>query len=270
MSSLVRRRRLLGSVVDFLVEPLEAPSAPPPPIGAPSRRAPLRPVVAVAGLARGCGTTTVARALGAELALRDPTAATVVAAASVPATGVPLGTAAAGRLARGLARALAVDVRAVGRLCLAECPATDAAALVTAARPLAPVVLDVADPADVAVAAALADAVVLVGSRRVEPALGEVVGASLARVGPAPLVVLNRDRESGGAVDRERQTGGEGDRASAGEDRPGTSDRWRERHSVALPDSRVGAQLATAGREPRGELGRAVAALADLLARESW
>ena len=31
----------------------------------------------------------------------------------------------------------------------------------------------------------------------------------------------------------------------------------------ALPESRMGAQLALGGREPRGELGRAIAALAD-------
>ncbi|MDQ4048876.1 MAG: hypothetical protein M3131_05775, partial [Actinomycetota bacterium] len=63
------------------------------------------------------------------------------------------------------------------------------------------------------------------------------LGESLARVGPAPLAVLNR----------------------AGRE----AERWEGRAEAELPDSRIGAQLALAGREPRGQLGRAVAELAD-------
>jgi len=73
---------------------------------------------------------------------------------------------------------------------------------------------------------------------RTEPALAAVVARSLGRVGPEPLVVVNRAEEGG-------QTS------------------WSGRGAAELPDSRMGAQLALAGREPRGDLGRAVALLAD-------
>src|SRR5215210_7703322 len=49
----------------------------------------IRPVVCVLGLARGCGVTVVARALAAELALRDPAGAAVVCSDDRP-PGVPL------------------------------------------------------------------------------------------------------------------------------------------------------------------------------------
>ena len=56
------------------------------------------------------------------------------------------------------------------------------------------------------------------------------------RLGREPLIVLNR--AAGGAP---------------------------ERPAVELPESRMGAQLALGGRLARGDLGRAVAALADRL-----
>ena len=71
-------------------------------------------------------------------------------------------------------------------------------------------------------------------SRASEPALAAVAAECIARVGPAPLIVLN---------------GGRGG----------------EHAALALPRSRMGAQLALGGREPRGELGRAVERLADLV-----
>jgi len=40
------------------------------------------------------------------------------------------------------------------------------------------------------------------------------------------------------------------------------AERWEGRAAAELPESRMGAQLALAGREPRGRLGRAVAELA--------
>ena len=43
-------------------------------------------------------------------------------------------------------------------------------------------------------------------------------------------------------------------------------ERWEGRCALRLPETRMGAQLAFAGREARGELGRAVARLADLVA----
>ena len=68
----------------------------------------------------------------------------------------------------------------------------------------------------------------------VAPPLARVGAECVARAGPAPIVVLNR----------------------APHDQPGL---------FALPNSPMGARLALGGREPLGELGRAVAELADLL-----
>lgn len=229
------RRGLLAAVAALLVEPID-PVAPAE-AGSGSMVF-ARPVVAVAGLAPGCGTTTVARALAAELALRDGEGAAIVSAGHVGGGAVALGTAAAGRLGRALARALPAQTRAVGRLCLTAA-GPDPAALVDAGRDLAPLVLDVPEPGQAAVAASLVDAVVLVGGPGVEPALAAVVAQSLLRIGPEPIVVLNRDRDG--------------------------DERWEGRCALRLTDSRVGAQLAAAGREPRGELGRAVGRLADLV-----
>ena len=228
--------RLLGSalaaVAGWLVEPAQIDE----PAIEERARAELdeRRVVAVVGLARRCGTTTVARALGAELATRDPGGACAVS--SDGGSGLlPLGLPAAGRLARALAPSAGGRVRPCGRLCLLE--AADRAALVGAARHLAPVVLDVRDAAEAPAAAALADVVLVCGGPGVEETLAPVVAGSLGRVGPDPLIVLNR--------------------ASSGID-------WEAAHAE-LPESRMGAQLALAGREPRGELGSAVAKLADLV-----
>ncbi|NLT07303.1 MAG: hypothetical protein GXY03_13485 [Solirubrobacterales bacterium] len=198
-----------------------------------------RPVVAVAGFRRRCGTTTVARALAAELAARDATGAAVATAAALASGGVPLGTPAAGRLGRAVQRALPTRTRVAGRLCLTLSAVGAEAELVGALRGIAPIVLDVDDPACASVAASLADAIVVVAGPATEPALAPVLAGSLARVGPPPIVVLNRARD-----------------ADAG---------WDRHAAVALPESRMGAQLALAGREARGELGRAVARLADLV-----
>ncbi len=195
-------------------------------------------MVAVVGLAPRCGTTTVARALGAELAARDPCGACAVSAGAGAAV-MPLGAPAAGRLARTLAPVAGGATRACGRLCLVQC--ADRAALAGAVLYLAPLVLDLDDPQDAPAAASLADRVLLVAGPGTEPALAAVVAQSLARVGPEPVVVVNRVQE--------------------GEQTP-----WSGRRAAECPESRIGAQLALAGREPRGELGRAVAALADLIA----
>lgn len=223
----------LAAVAGWLVEPEEVER----PTLEESATAPLgeRPVVAVAGLARRCGTTTVARALGAELAARDPGGACAVASNGAPGA-LLLGLPAASRLARTLAPLVRAGARSCGRLCLVE--AADRAALVDAARLLAPLVMDVEDVAEAPAAAALAETVILCGSPAVEETLAPVVADSLARVGPDPLVVLNR---AAGVT-------------------------W-EAADARLPEARMGAQLALAGREPRGELGRAVAALADLVER---
>lgn len=219
----------LGAAAGWLIEPAE----PPEPAGT---RAPLepRPIVAVIGLSARCGATTVARALGAELAVRDPGGACAVASA-VPGGPVTLGLPAAARLARTLSPLARSGARACGRLCLVE--GRDRIALADAARYLAPLVLDLDERAEASAAAALADHVVLVGSPATEPALARVLAESLRRVGPDPLTVLNR----------------------AGRD----LERWTGRGALELPESRIGAQLALAGREPRGGVGRAIAELAE-------
>jgi hypothetical protein len=74
-----------------------------------------------------------------------------------------------------------------------------------------------------------------------EPALASVAAECLARLGCEPIVALNRT-----------PTGQTDDPT------------WATRATLHLPESRTGAQLALGGRETRGELGRAVAALADL------
>lgn len=233
-----RRRGLLTAVASFLVEPVE-PAGPVVTHADHGFAGSAHVVVAVAGLGPRCGTTTVARALAAELALRDRDGAAIVSADAVAGGGVPLGTPAAGRLGRAVQRSLPCQTRAVGRLCLTAA-GSDQARLVDAARGLAPLVLDVGDPARTAVAASLADAVVLVGDPACEPSLAAVLAESLRRVGPEPVVVVNRDRD--------------GDA------------RWEGRCALRLPESRMGAQLALAGREAHGDLGRAVAELADALA----
>ncbi len=216
----------LAVASEWLVEPAEAAAEP--------RRAQVqdRMVVAVVGLGPRSGLTTVARALGAELALRDAGGACAVTA---PAGSVlSLGTPAAGRLARALGGV--GNARACGRLCLIDAP--DRVALAGAALGVAPLVFDVAEPGEAAVLAGLSRRVVLVGGPRVEPALASAMADSLTRVGPAPLVVASRPAE-------------EAD--------------WEGRADIEIPHSRVGAQWALAGREARGRLGEAVVALADLV-----
>jgi len=228
---------LLVTVAGLIVEPVE-PAPPASEQLAPAWTELAHPAFAVVGLAPRCGATTLARALAAELALRDREGAAIVSAETVAGGGIPLGTPAAGRLGRAVQRSLPSQTRAVGRLCLTAA-GPDQTRLVDAARDLAPLVLDVTDPAQTAVAASLVDAVVVVGAPTAEPSLAAVLSDSLSRVGPEPVVVLNRDR------DRDA--------------------RWEGRCALTLPESRMGAQLALAGREARGDLGRAVARLADLL-----
>ena len=192
-----------------------------------------RPVVAVFGLGEGCGATTVARALGAELAARDSVGACAVS--SLPgATALPLGTAAAARLARALGAIPGAWAQASGRLCLADCG--DARRLADATRYLAPLVLDAGRVAVGGAPATIADHVVLIASDRIEPALAAVARASLGRVGPEPLLVVNRAARLGP---------------------------FEGKADLLLPESRMGARLAHAGRAPRGELGRAIDELAD-------
>jgi hypothetical protein len=227
----------LGAARSFLIEPVE---------GADERIAAFpakRPTVAVFGLARGCGSTVVSRALGAELAARDVSGACAVAS-ETGAAGIPLATPAASRLARALDD-MPGGARAVGRLCLVGGAHT--AALVEALQGLAPLVIDAGSAAIGGVPACVADRTVIVTTPSMEPALARVAAECVARVGPEPILVVNRSREG-------RDGGAEG-RDGAGETAPADA--------LPLPVSRMGAQLALGGREVRGELGRAIAALAD-------
>jgi hypothetical protein len=194
--------------------------------------APPRPVVAVVGLARRCGSTTIARALAVELARRDALGAAVASAHSL-ASGATLATVPARRLARSLAGA-GCETRAVGRLVLAA--ADDAELRDVADERPAPVVLDVPHGTPPEPALALADRAVIVASPDVEPSLVEVAGAALARDRqPCPVVVLNRAAE----------------------------EEWTGVPAIAVRETRVGARLALAGRDPLGPLAAAVAAIAD-------
>ena len=222
----------LAAAASWLLEP--ADPSPGAVIAAP---APPRPVIAVFGLARGCGATVVSRALAAELASRDVDGAAAVHC-DARARAIPLATQAAARLARVLAEVPGADARAVGRLCLVG--GAEGPPLAEASRHHAPLVLDAGSTSLGGVPAALADQVVLVATPAVEPALAAVAGDLIVTMTPGhePIVVLNRAEATG------RESPLEG--------------------AHPLPDARMGAQLALGGREPRGELGRASAELADL------
>jgi hypothetical protein len=223
------RRSLLATaaaaVESFFLEPLA-----PPPAAEPAEPREQRPVVCVFGLARGCGATVVARALAAELAVRDPGGAAAVCCDAQPA-GIPLATHAATRLAEVLEDVPGAMPRAVGRLCLVG--GADPLRLTDTARHHAPLVIDAGSAGLGGAPATVADHALIVTTRSVEPALARVGAECIARVGPTPTVVVNR----------------------APHDDSGT---------FALPNSPMGARLALGGREARGDLGRAIAELADL------
>jgi hypothetical protein len=225
----------LAAAGSFLLEP--AVPQPDIPSEAPSG---LRPVVAVFGLARGCGVTVVSRALAVELAGRDA-AGTAAVHCDARAAGIPLATHAAARLAKTLADVPGADTRAVGRLCLVA--GAEGAALADTARHFAPLVLDAGSTSLGGAPAALADRVVVVAKPSTEPALAAVAVECLGRLGCDPVVALNRTPP--GYVDEPPSA-------------------WAGRATLHLPDSRMGAQLALGGREARGDLGRAIAELADL------
>jgi hypothetical protein len=209
---------------------------PPPPRPRAAEPAPdARPVIAVIGLGSRCGTTTIARALAIELARRDRGGAAIVSACTRGPTPA-LATAAARRLARALPREAA---SAAGRLCLLD---PDDAALreLASSRP-APVVLDVEHGRPPQSPFALADAAVLVAGPAVEPALADVVAASLTRDGVAPTIVLNR------ALDPEE---------------------WSGRDVLVVGEARLGSRLALAGRDPTPGLARPIGDLADALVGE--
>jgi hypothetical protein len=239
------RRGLVAGALDTLqewfLEPAEtsddaAPPSPPRP----------RPVVAVFGLARGCGATVVARALAVELAVRDPEGAAAVSCEDAP-RGLPLASGGAARLAGVLDDLPGAVTRAVGRLCLVA--RTEPLALADTARYHAPLVIDAGSASIGGVPASIADHVVLVATPDLEPALAAVAARCVERVGPEPLVVVTRARGRSVAES-------EGAWADGGN--------WHSTATIALPESRTGARLALSGREPRCRLGQGVGVLADM------
>ena len=224
----------LAAARDFLLDPVE-----PADTSLTAAHAE-RPVVSVFGLARGCGSTVVSRALAAELALRDPGGASAVTC-EVRASAIPLATHEAARLARVLDE-IPGRPRAVGRLCLVA--GAEPAALAEGVRGLSPLVIDAGATLLGGVPACVADRTVLVTTPAMEPALARVAAECVARVGPEPILVVNRAGE--GCAQPRWATAGES-----------------AQRPLLLPESRMGAHLALGGREPRGELGRAIAALAD-------
>jgi hypothetical protein len=244
---------MLARVADWLVEPAPEPRTfltstapgrksqereevlPPAPVAPlPSPAAVnARPIVAVVGLAPGCGTTTLARALAAKLARRDHSGAAIVSGPE-PEPATNLAVRSATRLAARVSSG-GEQARAAGRLCIACAgePATLA--------PLAPVVLDL--PPGEHPQIEHAHLTILVAPGEAEPALAELAARNLSRHGREPLTVVTR------AADVER---------------------WHQRAFLSLPSSRVGARLATAGWEARGQLGAAVARIADACEEAAW
>jgi hypothetical protein len=227
-----RRRSLLANalahVEDWLVESGDAPctaDSPPPPDAV--------PIVTVVALAPRCGGTTVARGLAAVLASRSTLGAALVSGATgsvAPALSTPGAT----RLGRSVDDWSDAPNRVSGRLCLIDGDARQARA--AALRTRCALVIDVPYGVDASEPSALADQVVVVAAPATSPALAAVVGASLTRSGPSPLIVVNR---------------ADGD------------DAWAGRADHELPDTRVASRIAMAGREPPGALGAALGELAD-------
>ena len=217
----------LAKAEAWLLEPSAAAADPVPEREAP----PVRPVVAVVGLARGSGATTVARALAVELAVRDPAGASVVVSESAE-PGVAVSGTASARLARLLAALGWGPVRRVGRLCLVNGTAFPAGQLP------APVVLDAGRDG-----AGIAERTVLVAGPGVEPALALVASAAFERYGHPPALVANRIEDTA---------------------------RWEAIGALATGESRLAAALARAGREPRGRLGAAMRELVDRWEAEGW
>jgi hypothetical protein len=214
----------------FLLEPADSKSAGPPPT-APGPRL----TIAVFGLAPGCGSTVISRALAVELALRDQDGAAAVSCFDLPA-GFSLGSQAALRLARTVADVPGASTRSVGRLCLVA--GAHPGLLAETVRHHAPLVIDGGSESLAGSEAALADRVVLVVSADQEPALAAVAARALEDDGPPPIVVANRVR-------------------------PGAEHEWRRRDICVVPDSRVCSHLALSGRDLGGSFSRAIADLAD-------
>jgi hypothetical protein len=218
----------LSRVEDWLLDPVERVEREPP--AAPDTP----PIVTVVPLAPRCGGTTVARGLAATFASRATDGAAIVCGPS-GSVALSLSTAGAARLARAVGDFVDAPHRVSGRLCLVESDPRIVRA--AALRNQAALVVEVPHGEDASEASALADVTVLVAAGDTEPSLAVVVGASLARSGPEPILVTSRP----------------------GEEEPGPGSA-----ALTMPDSRLASRIALAGREPPGALGAAIAELANL------
>ena len=208
----------LAKAGEFLFETVPEPGTPP--------AISVHPRVVVAGLGPRVGATTVARALGVELAGGG---GAIVTASPLPARAAP-----GSRPARRIALAFGDrPLRVSGRLCLVE--GVEPAATAAAARYLAPFVIDWPYGAPAADALALEAPVVLVATPQTEPALAAAVAAAI----PGAVVVLNRDR---------------------------ALEEWEGASDLAVPEARIHARLALAGRPTTGRFGAAIAELAERVA----
>ncbi|MBA2764760.1 MAG: hypothetical protein H0U42_08785 [Thermoleophilaceae bacterium] len=220
MSAIARRpfAEIWRTAVGFLIEPVDRTAC--------SRVSTDGLVVAVIGLAPGCGTTTVARLLALVLARGSDSDAAVVVSDERPGRRGSLGP--GGRLARRLG---VTSARGCGRL--AVVPADGLRGAVDQSRGRAPVVVDVDYGANWAVAASLAHLCVVIAGADSDSALVALVADELTALGAAPLVALNRV-ESGSTAD------------------------------VLLPEAALAARLVRAGMRPTGPLWDRGSGLGDL------
>lgn len=196
--------------------------------------------MAVVGLASRAGATTVARALAVALALRDPGGTAAVCGGATgrraplkSASAALLPTSPAGRLARVLGALVPTPVSQLGRLCLVADPGDQRRGAIDSIRGLAPLVIDAGGELSPDEAASLADHVILVAGRSVEPALLDAVAATLA--------------------DSPARTRGVADRVEVS--------RWSGRGVLLLPADRGSAARARGGR--KGRLTERLAPLAE-------
>jgi hypothetical protein len=236
-----RRGGLLATAVaraeSWLLEPA-APRA-----AAQNPAPPPRPVAVVRGLARGCGASTIARVLAGALARGDPVGAAVVMGGPGGA-GPRIAAPAAVRAGRMLTGLGCESVRPAGRVCLAA--DSELLPAIVASRAW-PVVIDVAHASHPAEGLGVADVAVLVASPAVEPSLVAAVELSLLAAGHRVEVVANRvePREGDDAGSQHVEAA---DLVGGG---------------IAIPESRLAAQLALACREARGPFAGPIAELAD-------
>ncbi|HEX6459318.1 MAG TPA: hypothetical protein VF032_10425 [Thermoleophilaceae bacterium] len=182
---------LMSQAAGWLLDPPSSSTFPPRPdagtdrsFGARSPKTPVgsavaaRTVVAVVGIAPGSGASTLARALAATLARRDPSGAAILIARGEDERPAP-----AVRAASRLAGRIGTAADAVGRLCIVNEESPELAGV-------APVVIDAPSGA---ASSLLPDLTILVVPGDAEPALAELAAKTLRD----PVTVVNRASDSG-------------------------------------------------------------------------